>query len=444
MTDQPLQNERIVKLELPRKLHFLLQQHRYKVLYGGRGGGKSWSIADALLALGAAQRLRILCCREFQRSIKDSVHKLLSDRIQELGLGSFYEVLETEIRGRNGTEFIFSGLSNHTVESIKSFEGIDVAWVEEAQTLQERSWSILTPTIRTPHSEIWISFNPDMDSDPVWQRFVLNPPPDIAIARVNYDDNPWFPDVLEKERLHCQRVNNAEYENIWLGKCRSAIAGAIYSHEILEALEEGRLRPVPYDPRIPVHTVWDLGWNDAMSIVMVQKPTPSAINVINYLEDVQRTYADYVGDLNALRYVWGTDWLPHDGVNKDPKSGMSAQQVLKGLGRKVKIIGRGDVEAGIRSARMMFPRCYIDNTTRKRATGYLGAARLIDCMKRYRRNVPKTTGEPATPVHDEYSHGCDAWRGLATIVDQIRNEGEQEIVALPAYSNHEPSMGMLS
>lgn len=435
---------RIVKLELPEKLGFLMDMHRYKVVYGGRGGGKSWSYADTLLTLGAGERLRILCAREIQRSIKDSVLKLLADRIEALGLGSFYQVLETEIRGRNGTEFIFTGLAGHTVESIKSYEGIDVVWVEEAQTVQKRSWDILIPTIRAENSEIWISFNPDMDTDETWVRFIANPPPGAVVVKMNYSDNPWFPSVLEQERLHCQKTAPDDYDNIWEGKCRTVVAGAIYAREVIAMVEEGRIRPIPYDPRLPVHTIWDLGWNDAMTIIMVQKPVPSALNIINYMEDSFRTYAEFVADLNALRYTWGTDWLPHDGANKDPKSGTSAKAMLEGFGRKVKIIDRSDPEARIKAARMMFPRIYIDASERKRATGYLGAARLIDCLKRYCRTIPRSTGEPATPKHDEFSHAADAFGGLAEIVDQIRNDGDiQPPPTLPAFTQSDPTMGCL-
>ena len=133
-----------------------------------------------------------------------------------------------------------------------------------------------------------------------------------------------------------------------------------------------------------------------------------------------------VADLDALRYVWGTDWLPHDAKNKNPQTGTNAYQTLKSLGRrKVKIIERSDPEARIKAARMMFPRCYIDNTTQKRDTGYLGGARLVDCLKRYKRSVPTTTGEPAGPLHDFASHAADAFGALAEIVDQIRNDADR-------------------
>ena len=437
---------KVLRVEIPKRFMFLLAMHPFKVAYGGRNGLKSWSFADAILALGSAQRLRIVCGRQVMKSLADSVHKLLCDRIEALGLGSFFQVLENKIRGANGTEISYAGLSDQTAQSIKSFEAVDIFWVEEAQSVPDASWALLLPTIRAPNSEVWVSFNPGMDTDPTWQRFIVHPPQGAKVVKTTWEyakSCGFWTEKMEALRLHDQRYYPQDYANIWEGEPRTVVAGAIYAREIIDAVEEQRIRPTPYDPRLPVHTVWDLGWNDAMSIIMVQKPTPASLNIINYIEDSFKTYAEYVADLLALRYVWGTDWLPHDGANKDPKTGQSAQQVLQGLGRKVRVIGRGEVEAGIRSARMMFPRIYIDNTERKRASGYLGAQRLIDCLKRYARNVPTTTGEPATPIHNEYSHAADAFRGLAMIVDQIRNDGDVKMEKLPAFHNPEPSMGVL-
>jgi len=199
--------------QFPKKLNFLFQPKRYKVAYGGRGSGKSWSFARALVIKAAYQKLRILCAREIQRSIRQSVHQLLQDQIQSLGYGAFYEVLENEIRGINGSQINFTGLANNTVESIKSFEGVDIVWCEEAQTISKKSWDILIPTIRKPDSEIWVSFNPDLDTDDTYQRFVISPPSDSKVVKINYTDNPWFPDVLEKERQHSE-ANSPDYENI--------------------------------------------------------------------------------------------------------------------------------------------------------------------------------------------------------------------------------------
>lgn len=446
-----------IQLTIPKKFKFLLEMHRFKVMHGGRGGGKSWAVADCLLALGAAQKLRILCAREIQDSIKQSVHKLLSDRIEVLGLGAFYQILDTEIRGANGTEITFTGLGRQTAESIKSYEGIDIVWVEEAQTVAERSWSILIPTIRAKNSEIWITFNPDMDTDPVWQRFIVNrpsdePPFDCVVVEVNWNDNPFFPEVLDRERRHCQRVMPDEYDNIWEGKCRTSIAGAIFARELHAMHQEQRIRPLPYDPRYRVHRIWDLGWNDAMTIVMVQRPHPSVVNIINYFEDSFQRYDEIINDLRQLNYNWGYDWLPHDAIQKNPQTGSNAYMTLKKLGCRVKPpMERTDAEARIKAVRRAAPRIYMDNSdfSNRRQTGFMGCARLIDCMRHYRRVIPQITKsnpepEPAAPKHDQYSHGMDALGAMCEIVEMIIDEGmEEPMPKLNAFENYDPTMGLL-
>lgn len=448
---------KVLQLRIQKQFKFLLEMHRFKVMHGGRGGGKSWAVADCLLALGAAQKLRILCAREIQDSIKQSVHKLLSDRIGVLGLGSFYKIFDTEIRGANGTEITFTGLGRHTAESIKSYEGIDIVWVEEAQTVAERSWAILIPTIRAKNSEIWVTFNPDMDTDPVWQRFIVNrptdePPFDCVVLEVNWDDNKHFPEVLDRERRHCKKVAPDDYDNIWEGKCRTSIAGAIYARELNEMHQSERIRPLPYDPRFQVHRIWDLGWNDAMTIVMVQKPHPSVIHIINYFEDSFQRYDEIISDLRQLNYNWGYDWLPHDGINKNPITGSNAYMTLKKLNCRVKPpMLKTDPESRIKAVRMVAPRIYMDNSdfSKKRQTGFLGCARLIDCMRHYRRTIPQLTKsnpepEPATPKHDQWSHGVDALGAMCEIVEMIIDPGmEAPMPVLPAYSNFDPSMGQL-
>ena len=449
--DPALAPKRTISVDLPRKLGFLLELHPYKVAYGGRFGLKSWSFASALVALGAAQRLRILCAREFQSSIDESVHQLLANRIEALGLGSFYHIGKTEIIGGNGTSFSFIGLAEHTAQSIKSWEGADVLWVEEGQTVSKRSWDIVIPTIRAEGSEIWVSLNPDMESDDTYQRWIVHPPPGTVVAKIGWQDAQalgWFPEKENEKRLHFQRTQPDDYPNIWEGVPRNIVAGAIYAKEIGAMIKTSRIRAVPYAPRFPVHTVWDLGWNDAMAVVMVQLVAPSVVNVINYYEDSFRRYDEVIALLDTLGYRWGEDWLPHDGANHNPMTGESPQKTLKRLGRKrVKIIGGGkrpDPDHGIGLTRMMFPRVYIDNSTLEHPTGHLGGQRLITCLSRTARNVPKTTGEPAQQKRDEYKHGADAFRGLATIVDKITNEVERPSRAtVPGYQNADPGMGVL-
>lgn len=190
---------------------------RYKSFRGGRGSGKSMNIARALVVKACERPLRILCCREVQNTIRDSVHKLISDQIEELGLSPWFTVTQATIRGVNGSEFIFKGL-RFDPQGIKSTEGIDLCWVEEGQTVSEDSWAILIPTIRKAGSEIWVTWNPLDEDSPTYKRFVTNPPPDCISVEVNYDQNPYFPDVLRQEMEHLKATDYAAYEHVWLGK----------------------------------------------------------------------------------------------------------------------------------------------------------------------------------------------------------------------------------
>jgi phage terminase large subunit len=404
-----------MKAQFPDKLAALWTPSRYKFLRGGRGSGKSWGVARALLLMGADHFERILCTREVQKSIKQSVHQLLRDQIQALGLGHFYQVLENEIRGANGTQFFFSGLSDQTVDSIKSFEGCTKVWIEEGQTTTARSWNILTPTIRADGSEIWCTYNPELESDETHRRAVLEPAPDTITLEMNWSDNPWFPRVLDLERLEAQRtMKPADYGHIWEGRCKPAVEGAIYFDEVAKAEQEGRFRPFQADPLLKTHAVWDLGWNDAMSIILVQRSGAGEVRVVDYIEDTHRTLTDYVQQLKAMPHTWGSDWLPHDGFAREFRTGKSAEEILKALGRRVQATPRMDLEGGIKAARQVFARAWVN-------TGTPGGKRLVECLKRYRRNVSAKTGEAGAPLHDEHSHGADAWRYLALVADRLTN-----------------------
>ena len=406
------------RLQLPEKLAPLFQPRRYKVMHGGRGGGKSWSVAGTLLAMGADRPLRVLCAREVQKSMKDSVHRLLKDQIVKLGLESFYEPLDTEIRGANGTLFLFSGLQSHTVDSIKSFEGVDIVWVEEAHGVSKKSWDVLIPTIRKAGSEIWMTLNPDMDTDETYVRFIATQSDDTWVCEVYWRDNPWFPEVLNQERLKARRTMAREdYEHIWDGKPRAVAEGAIYRHEIVDLIGSGRLTTVPYDPSLPVHTVWDLGWNDAMTIIMVQRG-PMDVRIIDYIEDSHRTLDWYVAQIEKRPFRWGTDYLPHDGRTRNFQTGKSTEEQLQAMGRKRVVVQNAtSVEEGIKAARMLFPRCYFDKDKTER---------LVECLKRYRRAINTQTNEPMGPLHDEFSHGADMFRYIGQAAPVMTNDTAPE------------------
>jgi len=693
-------------ITLPEILQPLFEPKRYKILYGGRGGGKSWSVAMALLVLGAQKPLRILCAREYQNSIADSVHKLLADLISENNLDGFYEVQRQTIKGENGTEFIFEGLK-HNIQSIKSKEGIDIVWCfvagtlidgvpiediqegdyvnsfnhqtntierrrvvrtmkrkrpesiyklltegnryniittgehpvyvkdkgylpvkdiikgdtiyaketkpsklssmfrwvwgrvnnrytrkttevqkerrnillglrkekvvrtheeqqsneqsrkqredeegtqrswsqtkearrkwkgiykgsatsiqktwswmvarvssnswsrkksswipnslqgrlskhllqasnrmrwqwtlwrerkerrreekqvlreyrvdsvtlqeqedierlglsdggdyvynfevevnnnyfandvlvhncEEAQTISKLSWEILIPTIREDDSEIWITFNPELETDETYQRFVIAPPSESWVQKVNYTDNPWFPEVLDIERKDLQKKDPDAYLNIWEGHCREALEGAVYAKELRRAQEEERITSVPYDARYPVSTYWDLGWQDFTAIWFVQK-VGFEFRVIDYYENQFESIQHYVQELIKKPYVYDIDWLPHDGSSKSLGTGMSIKEQMQQLGRRVQTVPMMSLKNGIAATRAIFGSCFID---KEKCTDGLNA------LRHYR--FDEKTTEPGQfsdkPLHDWSSHASDSFRYFAVASQKL-------------------------
>ena len=215
---------------------FVSEHYRYCVAYGGRGSAKSWSIARILLLLASESKIRVLCTREIQDSIKDSVHKLLKDQIELLGLQGFI-IQNDVIRHINGSEFIFTGLYRN-ITKIKSMEAIDICWIEEAESISAMSWEVLDPTIRKPNSKIFISFNPRYEDDVIYKNFVINPPENAYVVKVNYNDNKHFPSELETQRVHMQRNDPELYLHIWEGELKKNTEEIVFSNKwIIEDFE---------------------------------------------------------------------------------------------------------------------------------------------------------------------------------------------------------------
>ena len=222
---------------LPDWAQRLWEPSRYKVMRGGRGSAKSRSAAAALLLQAAESPHRVLCAREIQKSIKDSVKRLLDDEIERLGLGYFYESVENEIRGKNGSLFIFAGLRGNSA-SIKSMEGITRCWVEEAQTISRASLDDLIPTIRTPDSEIWFTYNPRFDTDPIDTMFKADElPPNTILLHVNWQDNPWFPAVLRQEMDYDKRRDMDKYLHIWEGQYQTSSEARVFKNWTVEEFD---------------------------------------------------------------------------------------------------------------------------------------------------------------------------------------------------------------
>jgi len=395
-------------IQFPDKLRCLFEPSRYKVLYGGRGGGKSQNIARALLLQGGQAKHKILCAREIQRSINESVHALLVEQIEQMGMQAIYEVQKTTIINRlNGTEFLFAGLRTN-IANIKSIPGITRVWVEEAQTVSKASMNVLIPTIRAEGSEIWLSFNPDLEDDPIYQDYVVSPPDDAIVVKINWDDNEWFPDVLRKEKDSLKKKNYQEYLNVWEGQCKQAVDGAIFADEIRLASEEQRLTKVPIKSGIPVCTFWDLGQSDNTAIWFVQI-IGMEYRIVDYYQASGFKMSHYIDVLIERGYSYGEHCLPHDAEHEQ----LAAQSTIKQqlvtavnnnprLGKNVRIVPRIAKKAlGIDAARSIFGQCVFDKE--KTADG-------LQCLRHYAYvRDPETGRVSKEPKHDDYSHGADAF-----------------------------------
>lgn len=308
-------------LSAPRALAPLLQPSRYKGAWGGRGSGKSHFFAEMLIARCVASRTEAVCIREIQKSIKQSVKKLLENKIQAFGLGRQFEILDTEIRGPNGSLIIFQGMQDHTAESIKSLEDFDVAWVEEAQSLSQGSLTLLRPTIRKRGSELWFSWNPKRKTDPV--DVLLRgptPPTGNVVVRANWSDNPWFPPELEQERLDDLRDRPDSYDHIWEGDYAKVTEGAYYAPHLTKAKADGRIGRVSADPLMTIRAIWDIGGTgakaDACSIWIAQF-VGREIRVLDHYTAQGQPLATHVQWLRDNGYGRALCILPHDGANND-------------------------------------------------------------------------------------------------------------------------------
>ena len=398
-----------ITVDVPRAFKPLLAPKRYKAAYGGRGGAKSHFFAEQLLIRCYTQQTRAVCIREVQKSLKDSVRQLLVDKIDKLGLGPNFEVLESEIRGENGSLIIFVGMQNYNAENIKSLESFDIAWVEEAQSLSEKSLRLLRPTIRQDNSEIWFSWNPRFETDAVDQFFrgPNAPDPDMAtVINVNWPDNPWFPEVLQKEK-DADYANTPEMaEHVWGGGYQIIGEGSYYGKLLAEAEREGRITVVPYDPVSLVTTAWDLGAEDSTAIWFAQ-PVGLQWRILDYYENSGQALAHYAGVLKSKPYHYGDHILPHDAAHerlgRDSNDSLSVD--LRNLGFNNRVLPVDDIDPGIEKARQLLPKCWFD------------AGRCIHGLKalrNYRREYDdaRLTFKP-NPYHDWASHGADAFRYLA-------------------------------
>lgn len=394
----------------------LLGPARYKGAWGGRGSGKSQFFADLMIATAIRRPgFRALCCREVQKSLKESAKRLLESKIAAHGVGHMFDVQESVIKGPGNGLFAFAGLQDHTSESIKSYEGFDVAWVEEAQTVSDRSLNLLRPTIRAQGSELWFSWNPRNRKDAVDKMLRGDElPTGAAVVKANWIDNPWFPAELEQERLDCMRQQPEQYEHIWNGDYVTVAEGAYFAQALATARQDKRIGEVPADPLMQYRAYWDIGIRDATAIWIVQFSGQS-IKVVDYYEASGQPLAAHLEWLRSNGYSNALCVLPHDGAKHDVITATRFEDHIRSAGFGVETVpnqGKGAAMKRVEAARRIFPRIWIDE---KRCDAGLQALGWYHEKRDDARNVG------LGPEHDWASHGADAFGLMCVHYEEPRN-----------------------
>jgi phage terminase large subunit len=383
---------------------------RYFAIHGGRGSGKTRSVATVLLLRASAKTLRVLCARQIQKSIKDSVKRVLDDEIERLGLGDFYNSTDTEIRGANGSLFIFAGLQSN-IDSIKSMEGIDICLVDEAQSLRQEALDVLIPTIRKPGSQIIFTWNPKSPKNPVDAKFRAGePPPGTVLKEVNYVDNPWFPEVLANEMAYDRKRDLSRYKHIWKGEYLVLTDALIYKNWRIEPFEA------------PTGTTFRLGadWGYAADpTVLIRGYQEGRSLFIDYEAwqvgcEIEDTPMLFLSVPESQRYPIVADSSRPETISHVQKHGFPKIQ------RAIK--GPGSLEDGITFVQsldiIVHPRC----------------THVIDELESYSWRVDPETGEILPEPVDKDNHTMDALRYLTEAARRLKAGKRRPVVDIPTES----------
>lgn len=397
-----------LRIEVAPVFESLLEPSRYKGAWGGRGSGKSQFFADRLIIAALQQPgFRALCCREVQKSLKESAKRLIESKVEEYGLGKLFDVQVDGIKTPGGGLIAFAGLQDHTSESIKSYEGFDVAWVEEAQTVSHRSLNLLRPTIRKPGSEIWLSWNPRFDTDAVDEMLRGEEKPSNAVVvRANWNDNPWFPAELEQERLDCQRQQPEQYDHIWEGGYATVAEGAYFAKHLAAAREQGRITTLAVDPLMSLRAYWDIGVRDATSIWIAQQKGEQ-LKFVDHYEAVGQDLAAHLNWLRESGYAKAECVLPHDGVKEDAIQAIRYEDHIRNAHFAVRTVpnqGKGAAMKRVEAARKLFGQMWFDETKCAKGLKAIG----------WYHEKKNDGGYGVGPDHDWSSHSADSF-GLAAI-----------------------------
>lgn len=397
----------ILEIATPRAFAPLLQDARYLGAHGGRGSGKSHFFAEKGVERCLLTVTRMVCLREIQKSIKQSIKLLLEDKIKKLKVSHRFDILENEIRVDNGGLIIFQGMQNHTADSIKSLEGFDIALLVEAAAFSERSLDLLRPTIRKDGSQIWAEWNPDEEEDAIDQLLRgPNPPKDSIIVEANWRDNPFLPEVLRVEMEEDKARNYQKYLHVWEGGYNVIVEGAIFAEELTQA--QSRITIVPIKSGIAVQTYWDLGQSDSTAIWFVQQ-IGLEYHVVDYYQNSGQKMDHYIDVLAKRKYLFDEHFLPHDAEHEQlaakdtiKKQLQDAIKANSDLGKTVTVVPRiAKKTLAIDAARSIFPLCVFDKEKTKAG---------LKCLRKYSYAKDVDTGKVSKePKHDIWSHGADAF-----------------------------------
>lgn len=397
----------------PKLIPVFLGEARYRGAYGGRGSAKTRSFAKMTAVRGyqwgnSGIEGQILCAREYMNSLDESsLEEVKAAIASEPFLEEYYEVGEKYVRSKDGRiRYVFSGLRQN-LDSIKSKARILLCWVDEAEPVSELAWQKLIPTVREDNSEIWVTWNPERKNSDTHKRFRLNPPQDSKIIELNWQDNPWFPDVLNLERQEDLRVRPDQYNHVWEGDFVTVVDGAYYAKALVEAKSAGRISNVAKDPLMTVRAFWDIGGTgakaDACSIWIAQF-IGREIRVLDYYEASGQPLATHVQWMRDNGWSKALCVLPHDGATNDKVYDVSYDSALRDAGFETEVVpnqGKGAAKMRIESARRLFPSIWFNASTTeagREALGWYHEKKSSDD-----RNIG------LGPEHDWSSHGADAF-----------------------------------
>lgn len=423
------------RVELPPKLLEVFSgPARFRGAYGGRGSGKTRSFAK-MAALKAYQWSKegregvILCGREFMNSLEDSsMEEIKAAILSEPWLAPHFDIGDKYIRTADKRiRFLFAGLRRN-LDSIKSKARILILWVDEAEPVSETAWQKAIPSVRgAEDAEIWVTWNPERDNSPTHKRFRDTPPTDAKIVEINWQDNPWFPSVLNKARLDDKRDRPDQYDHVWGGDFKNVFEGAYFAEAMTQAKAQGRISEVSIDPLMSLRAYWDIGGTGAKAdatAIWVCQFIGQKINVLSYYEAQGQDLATHVSWLRNNGFSNAECFLPHDGAHSDKIFDTSYEGSLRAAGFSVRVVpnqGRGAAMQRVEASRRWFPRVWFDNQGCEPSGG-------LKALRAYHEKRDEERGIGLGPCHDWSSHGADAFGLMCSTYEPPRSTPDRLVI----------------